>query len=62
MNTHIVTKRLPMGDGYVEIGAEVDASEWRNTRLLEEQRYIRPIDNAREDKSKEKKHGTRTGQ
>jgi hypothetical protein len=44
MSTHIVTKRLPNGEGFLEPGTKVDASKWRNTRLLESQRYIKPIE------------------
>lgn len=43
MNTHIVTKRLPIGSTTLEPGTEVDASDWPKVKLLEEQRYLRPI-------------------
>lgn len=60
--THVVTKPLPMGEVTLEIGAEVDASDWRFTRQLEEQRYIKPIQpNGREKRMgrKEKDGDTR---
>lgn len=51
MNTHVVTKPLPRGDVTLEVGTEVDASEWRLARELEEQRYIKPIQpNGREQR------------
>lgn len=43
MNTHIVTKPLPRGEVTLPIGIEVDASDWKFARQLEEQRYIKPI-------------------
>lgn len=43
MNTHVVTKTLPGPQGPIDPGTEVDASQWRNTRLLESQRYIKPL-------------------
>lgn len=43
MNTHVVTKALPNGEVVLQPGTEVDASEWRHTKSLEEQRYIKPI-------------------
>lgn len=43
MSTHVVTRPLPMGKEMLEPGAEVDASTWRNVRLLVEQRYLQPI-------------------
>lgn len=43
MNTHVVTKSLPKGEVVLEVGTEVDASDWRYTKSLEEQRYIKPI-------------------
>lgn len=43
MNTHVVTKPLSTSNGQIEVGDEVDASTWRNARLLEEQRYLKPI-------------------
>ena len=43
MNTHVVLKRLSTSAGVLEPGAEVDASNWQHTRLLEEQRRIKPI-------------------
>jgi hypothetical protein len=43
MNTHVVTKALPKGEVVLQPGTEVDASEWKFTKSLEEQRYIRPL-------------------
>lgn len=43
MNTHVVTKSLPQGKKVLEPGTEVDASDWRHVRSLEEQRYIKPL-------------------
>jgi len=43
MNTHIVTKRLPAGEKHYEVGSLVDASQWRTRSVLEESRYIKPI-------------------
>lgn len=43
MNTHVVTKPLPQGGTVLQIGTEVDASDWKYTRQLEEQRYIKPL-------------------
>jgi hypothetical protein len=42
MNTYVVTKRLSTDAGVLEPGTEVDVSTWRNARLLEQQRYIKP--------------------
>lgn len=47
MNTHVVTKPFSTGAESLELGTEVDASEWKNARLLEEQRFIRPLDGVR---------------
>lgn len=60
MNTHVVTKPLSTGEGVLEIGALVDASDWRHARQLEEQRYIKPIQPDGRDKRmgrKEKDNG-----
>lgn len=43
MNTHVVTKSLPKGEVVLPVGTEVDASEWRLAKSLEEQRYIKPL-------------------
>jgi hypothetical protein len=43
MNTHVVIKPLSTSDGILPIGTEVDASGWKRTRQLEDQRYIKPI-------------------
>lgn len=42
MNTHVVIKKIPGINA--EVGAQVDASEWRNARLLTEQRYLKALD------------------
>lgn len=44
MNTHVVTKQLPVGDRTYQPGDQVDASEWKHARLLVEQRYLKPLD------------------
>lgn len=41
--THVVTRPLPTANGTLEVGTEVNASKWRNARLLESQRYIKPL-------------------
>lgn len=41
--THVVTKPLSTKEGVLSPGTEVDASAWRNVHLLEEQRYLKPI-------------------
>lgn len=41
--THVVTRPLSTKDEVLQPGTEVDASTWRNARLLEEQRYLKPI-------------------
>jgi hypothetical protein len=44
MTTHLVLKKLPGPNGELVPGTEVDASEWRNLKLLVEQRYLKPLD------------------
>jgi hypothetical protein len=55
MNTHVVTKPLSTRDGILPVGAEVNASDWRLTRKLEEQRYIKPIQQDQREKRFDKK-------
>jgi len=43
MTTHVVTKALPRGKTVLQPGTEVDASDWKWAKSLEEQRYIKPI-------------------
>lgn len=51
MNTHVVTKSFSGPEGVVSPGTEVDASDWRHARQLEEQRFIKPIQpNEREER------------
>jgi len=42
--THVVIRPFPGPGGLQLPGAEVDASEWRNTDALVRRRYLRPID------------------
>jgi hypothetical protein len=41
-----------MGRETLEAGTEVDASKWRNTAKLEEQRYLKPLENKSQDAPK----------
>jgi hypothetical protein len=50
MNTHVVTRQLPVGERIYQPGDEVDASEWKHSRLLVEQRYLKPLDGARDER------------
>ena len=46
MNTHVVLRPIPKGQETLQPGVEVDASTWRNAKLLVEQRRLQPIDKA----------------
>lgn len=37
-----------MGEMVLQPGTEVDASGWKNSRILEEQRYLRPLNTTSE--------------
>lgn len=65
MNTHVVTRPFegPAGRQF-EAGEKVDASDWRNTAMLVEQRRLRPIspkDMKASDESSLKKEGSNRG-